>query len=103
MRSTENDEQLRQRCEAWLTNRDRWLLAKSVARETYGAHFSLNPSAFGPERLSEPLRSMAMRALEYPEDLIAIIPGVRRTFTDFARLHHPRGAHVSSVEFSPSF
>ena len=103
MRSTENDEQLRQQCEAWLANRDRCLLVKSNARETHGAHFLLSPSVFNPECLPEPLRAMAMRALKYPEELIMRAPGVRRTFTDFARLHLPRGADVNSVEFSPSF
>ena len=103
MSQTENDEQLQRQCEAWLANRDHWLLAKWKARETDGAHFSLRPSVFDPECLTEPLRSMAMRALEYPEELITGSPGARRTFTDFARLHLPRGADVNGVEFSPSF
>lgn len=103
MRSTENDEQIRQRCEAWLANRGQWLLAKSTARETDGAHFLLNPSVFDPESLVEPLRSMAMRALEYPKELISGGPDVRRTFTDFARLHLPRGDDVAGVEVSLSF
>lgn len=102
MSSTEN-EQLRQRCDAWLANRDHWLSVKWKARETDGAHFSLKRSVFDPECLAEPLRSMAMRALDYPEALIKGAPDARRTFTDFARLHSSRRENLDGVEFSPSF
>lgn len=102
MSTAENDDGLNQQCAGWLANRDRCLLAKAKAREIDGAHFSLNPSAFDPECLAEPLRSMAMRALDYPEALIKGAPDARRTFTDFARLHSPRGENLDGVEFSPS-
>ena len=101
MSTTENDDGLKQQCEAWLANRDRCLLAKSNARETHGAHFLLSPSVFDPECLDEPLRAVAMRALEYPEDLITDGADVRRTFTDFSREHLPRRVDVEGVEFSP--
>ena len=103
MRPVASDDHMEKQCEAWLANRDHWLFAKSKAREIDGAHFSLKRSVFDPECLAEPLRSMAMRALNYPKALIAGGPDARRTFTDFALLHLPRGAAVNGVEFAPSF
>lgn len=77
-------------CEAWLTRRDRALTARDRARHCPSAmHFTLRRSVYDPEALAEPLRTIAMRALGYPDDLIAGI-ATRRTFTDFARKHTPR-------------
>ncbi len=88
MSGDDNTNQLRQQCDDWLKQRDRLLQAKTKARENYGAHFLLRPSAYDPECLAEPLRSMAMRALGYSEDQIAGTAS-RGTFNDFARKHTP--------------
>ena len=77
------------RCEAWLERRDELLAIKSAAYND-GVHFTLKQSAYDPAFLSEPMRSMAMRALSYPEENIVGPAGTRRTFTDFVRIHTPR-------------
>ena len=91
-------------CEAWLTRRDRALIARDRARHCPGAmHFTLRRSVYDPEALAEPLRTIAMRALGYPDDLIAGI-ATRRTFTDFARKHTPReGLGESPRDFHTEF
>jgi hypothetical protein len=91
-------------CEAWLTRRDRALTARDHARHGPDAvHFTLRRSVFDPEALTEPLRTMAMRALGYPDYLIAGT-ATRRTFTDFARKHTTReGLGGSPRDFYAEF
>lgn len=80
---------LHKRCEAWLERRDELLAIKSAAYND-GVHFTLKQSMYDPAHLSEPMRSMAMRALGYPEEIIVDREGTRRTFSDFARTLTPR-------------
>lgn len=62
---------------------------RASAREE-GTHLNVRQDIYDPARLEEPIRSMAMRALGYREDIIAGGEGTRRTFSDFARMHTPR-------------
>lgn len=80
---------LQQRCEAWLERRDQFLNMRASARED-GTHLNLRHDIYDPARLSEPMRSMAMRALGYREEIIAGGEGTRRTFSDFARMQTAR-------------
>ena len=87
--TAEITDDVRQQCEAWLERRDWFLNMKSKARED-GVHFNLRHDIYDPARLAEPIRSMAMRALGYREEIIVGGAGTRRTFSDFARMHTPR-------------
>ena len=55
-----------------------------------GAQFKLGYGVYDPARLAEPIRSMAMRALGYQEEIMVRLARTRRTFTDFVRIHTPR-------------
>ena len=60
---------LRQRCDAWLERSDRILSMKSAAHND-GVHFTLSYDVYDPAHLPELMRSMAMRALGYQEEII---------------------------------
>ena len=100
MGEPENEKALQQRCDAWLKRRDWFLNMKSSARKD-SVHFSLRRDIYDPVRLAEPIRSMAMRALGYREEIIVGGEGTRRTFSDFARMHTPRNRFDSvPIEFA---
>ena len=80
---------LRHRCDAWLERRDQFLNMKALARLD-GVLLNLRHDIYDPNRLSKPIQSMAMRALDCREEIIAGGDGTRRTFSDFARIHTPR-------------
>ena len=80
---------LHQRCEEWLERRDEFLAIKSAAHND-GVHFALKQSVYDLAYLSEPMRSMVMRALGFPEQIIIGSEGTCQTFSDFARTRTPR-------------
>ena len=81
---SESTDDLHQRCEEWLERRNEFLGIKSAVYND-DVHLTLKQTVYDPDRLSEPMRSMATRALGYCEEIIVGGERVRRTFSDFAR------------------
>lgn len=75
---------LREELESWLANRQSLLDAKREAR-SLGVHLSFDSSAYDADTLTEPLRTLAMRALGYTDEQIARAnaPDTPRPYEDF--------------------
>ena len=59
---SESTDDLHQRCEEWLERRNEFLGIKSAVYND-DVHLTLKQTVYDPDRLCEPMRSMATRAL----------------------------------------